>query len=185
MEVLKYRKDANSPWQSLIGIKGERGEAGYTPVKGVDYFTEEEVNEIIQAAAAGGGELGDAFATVEYVDTYYIELMNVKADVKDVYSKTEVDGLLANLPTGGEAPDLSGYVTDEELAQAIGGIVHPTPDLSDYITEDELNGKLYATTTYVNQQIAQIQHPTTDLSNYYTKSEVEALIPPSGEEVSY
>lgn len=184
MEVLKYRKDANSPWQSLIGLKGDKGEDGYTPVKGLDYFTEEEVNEIIQAAAAGGGEIGDGFATIEYVDTYYTELSNTKADVKDVYTKTEVDGLLANLPTG-ETPDLSGYVTDGELAEAIANIEHPTPDLSEYITESELNGKLFATTTYVNQQIAGIQHPQPDLTNYYTKSEVEALIPPSGEEVSY
>ena len=59
MEVLKYRKDANSPWQSIVALKGEpgkdgaqgpqgiqgepgkdgaKGADGYTPVKGVDYF---------------------------------------------------------------------------------------------------------------------------------------------------
>ena len=53
MEILKYRKDANSPWQdiaAIVGPMGPQGEPGkdgangidgkdgYTPVKGVDYF---------------------------------------------------------------------------------------------------------------------------------------------------
>lgn len=28
MEVLKYRKDANSPWQSIVALKGEPGKDG-------------------------------------------------------------------------------------------------------------------------------------------------------------
>jgi hypothetical protein len=65
MEILKYRKDANSPWQDVVALIGPQGEPGkdglngidgkdgkdgingkdgangkdgYTPVKGVDYF---------------------------------------------------------------------------------------------------------------------------------------------------
>lgn len=41
MPVIKYRVDKNSPWNSLVAIKGEPGEPGkdgYTPIKGVDYF---------------------------------------------------------------------------------------------------------------------------------------------------
>ena len=33
--------------QGPEGPKGEKGEDGYTPVKGVDYFTEEELNELL------------------------------------------------------------------------------------------------------------------------------------------
>lgn len=40
MEILKYRKDANSPWQDIIAIKGEPGEKG-EPGKFAD-LTEEE-----------------------------------------------------------------------------------------------------------------------------------------------
>lgn len=28
MEVLKYRKDINSPWQEIVAIKGDKGEDG-------------------------------------------------------------------------------------------------------------------------------------------------------------
>ena len=35
--------------QGPQGEKGETGEAGYTPVKGVDYFTDTEKGEMIQA----------------------------------------------------------------------------------------------------------------------------------------
>ena len=44
------------------GPQGEKGEDGYTPIKGVDYFTEEEVNEI------------------KYDDTEIKESMNTKVD---------------------------------------------------------------------------------------------------------
>lgn len=71
MEILKYRKDVNSPWQDIIAIKGDKGEQGlpgetgpqgeqgpagvngtngsdgYTPVKGTDYWTETDKQEII------------------------------------------------------------------------------------------------------------------------------------------
>lgn len=32
--------------QGIPGEKGDKGEPGYTPVKGVDYFTDEEIAEI-------------------------------------------------------------------------------------------------------------------------------------------
>ena len=57
MEILKYRKDVNSPWQDIVALVGPQGEPGkdglngkdgvngkdgYTPVKGVDYFDGEQ-----------------------------------------------------------------------------------------------------------------------------------------------
>lgn len=64
MEILKYRKDVDSPWQDIIAIKGDRGEPGlpgetgpqgadgYTPVKGTDYWTETDKQEIINEVLA-------------------------------------------------------------------------------------------------------------------------------------
>lgn len=40
MNIINYRESADSPWQSIPAIKGE------TPVKGVDYWTEEDKAEI-------------------------------------------------------------------------------------------------------------------------------------------
>lgn len=91
MEVLKYRKDANSPWQEILAIKGDKGEPGakgdkgeqgiqgeqglqgiqgiqgiqgepgkdgadgqdgYTPVRGTDYWTEQDKSEIVSSVLA-------------------------------------------------------------------------------------------------------------------------------------
>ena len=67
MDILKYRKDVDSPWQDIIAIKGDRGEPGlpgetgpqgiqgadgYTPVKGTDYWTETDKQEIINEVLA-------------------------------------------------------------------------------------------------------------------------------------
>lgn len=49
MAVLKIR-DADGNVQELLvikGNKGDKGENGYTPVKGVDYFTEADKSEIV------------------------------------------------------------------------------------------------------------------------------------------
>ena len=58
MNILKIRKDKNSPWIDIAAIKGEPGprgkkgepgQKGDTPVKGIDYFTEADKQELIQA----------------------------------------------------------------------------------------------------------------------------------------
>ena len=45
--ILKVR-DENGNVQEILVIKGDNG---YTPVKGVDYFTEDEVNSVATQAA--------------------------------------------------------------------------------------------------------------------------------------
>lgn len=44
--------DGITPWVNLPyfkGPKGDNGTDGYTPIKGVDYFTEAEIKEIVNA----------------------------------------------------------------------------------------------------------------------------------------
>lgn len=71
MPVIKYRESAGEPWTKLYGIVGPAGPAGAdgspgaagkdgingkdgkdgkTPVKGVDYMTEEDITDIALAA---------------------------------------------------------------------------------------------------------------------------------------
>jgi hypothetical protein len=45
-EVLTLKGDKGDP-----GSKGDKGDPGYTPVKGVDYFTEDDKAEIVEAVA--------------------------------------------------------------------------------------------------------------------------------------
>ena len=76
MNILKIRNDANSPWTDIValvgpvgpagpmGPQGERGlqgiqgqtgpqgPAGYTPVRGTDYWTDADKQEIINAVIA-------------------------------------------------------------------------------------------------------------------------------------
>lgn len=59
--------------------------------------------------------------------------------------------------------------------KATGGTV----DLSDYYTKEETNEQIQIAVNGIEIP----EQP--DLSNYYTKSEIDALIPASGEEVSY
>ena len=74
MEILKYRKDANSPWQdiaAIVGPMGPQGEPGkdgangidgkdgYTPIKGVDYFDGEPGPAGKDGAPGEKGEKGD------------------------------------------------------------------------------------------------------------------------------
>lgn len=58
----------------VVGSQGEPGADGYTPVKGVDYFTEEDKQEIAEAAAelveeAGGGQAASVLAKNVYFES--------------------------------------------------------------------------------------------------------------------
>lgn len=59
MYILNVRENANSPWQTIDALVGP------TPIKGKDYFTEEEINQIKEDVA---NMVDDDFATKDYVD---------------------------------------------------------------------------------------------------------------------
>lgn len=69
------------------------------------------------------------------------------------------------------------YVGSEEPAEDVLIWLDPQGEASDNL----------ATKEYVDEAIAAIEipEPEVDLSNYYTKEEINAMIPASGEEVSY
>lgn len=52
MSVLKVRSNSNDTWKEIITIKGDPGKDGKTPVKGTDYFTEEDKTELVNAVLA-------------------------------------------------------------------------------------------------------------------------------------
>lgn len=53
MEVLKYRLDAESPWQEIIAIKGDKGDPGLTEAEVIALIRKE-----IEAAGGTGGNTG-------------------------------------------------------------------------------------------------------------------------------
>ena len=50
MEILKIK--INGVWQTVPAIKGDKGDPGTTPVKGVDYYTEADKQEMLQLVLA-------------------------------------------------------------------------------------------------------------------------------------
>ncbi len=52
MEILKYRDSKTSEWKTVVAMKGENGKDGLTPVKGVDYNTEEDKQELVNRVLA-------------------------------------------------------------------------------------------------------------------------------------
>ena len=137
MYILKVRENANSPWQLIDVLVGPRGEKGYTPVKGVDYFTQEDIDFIVAEVEKGN------YATVEYVDQQIENIPEV--DLSNYYTKEQVDTAVKNVEV-----DLTGYATEEYVENAVKDV------------EVDLTG--YATETYVNTAISKI--PTTDLTGY-------------------
>lgn len=51
--------------QGLQGERGETGEAGYTPIKGKDYFTDAEIAEIKQECTYDDTEISSRVTTLE------------------------------------------------------------------------------------------------------------------------
>lgn len=205
MYILKVRENANSPWQLIDVLVGPRGKDGHTPIKGVDYFTQEDIDFIVAEVEKGN------YATVEYVDSMIENIPEV--DLSNYYTKEQVDqAISADLGDYALKTDLTGLATEEYVENAVKDV------------EVDLTG--YATETYVNDKIAEAQIggeidlsayaktadlakvatsgnyndlsnlptiPSTtglatteyvdnavrnvDLTDYYTKSQVEALIP--------
>ena len=115
------------------------------------------------------------------IQDYFVE-HPVEVDLTGYATEEYVDNAIAAIPEPDlskyalktEIPSTSGLATTKYVDEKFNSIEVPDVDLSNYYTKKE-----------VNDAIANIDIPDVDLSNYYTKAEIDALIPASGEEVSY
>lgn len=102
----------------------------------------------------------------------------------NVYSKSEIDDLLANYtPSGGSPGDLSNYYTKQELTQLLNGKAD-TSDLDDYVLQTDLAN--VATSGNYNDLTNKPTIPdvsnfitieVNNLYNYYTKTQIDNKIP--------
>lgn len=69
MAVTKIR-DKNGVFQSMLSIKGENG---YTPIKGTDYYTPEEKAELVQEIEQTA--IGDIDAALDHIIAIQNELI--------------------------------------------------------------------------------------------------------------
>nr|DAT88691.1 MAG TPA: hypothetical protein [Caudoviricetes sp.] len=94
-----------------------------------------------------------------YDDTSIKQLIANKADINNVYSKSEVDAKFDNI----EPADLSDYYTKNEVDKKIDDAVTGEIDLSDYYKKNEVDNKL--------SEKANISD-VPDISNLATKTEL-------------
>lgn len=91
----EYVNDAIRDIELTPGPVGPKGEDGYTPIKGVDYFDGKD------GVDGAPGKDGKDYVLTE-ADKEEIAGMVPGADVdlSDYYTKEEIDDLLSNLPVG-------------------------------------------------------------------------------------
>lgn len=179
MYILKVRENANSPWQLIDVLVGPRGKDGHTPIKGVDYFTQEDIDFIVAEVEKGN------YATVEYVDSMIENIPEV--DLSNYYTKEQVDqAISADLGDYALKTDLTGLATEEYVEKAVEDVevdltgYAKTADLATVATTGNYNDLAnlptipsttgLATEEYVNNKVSGI-----DLSEYAKTTDIPSL----------
>lgn len=134
-----------------------------------DYITSTKLGEELAKIPSSGTVTLDEDKVNELIDNKITTLdldskFSSKANVSDVYTKSEVDGKLATVSAGGSV-SLDGYVREEALTNlATKDELNSKADSSELATlatKDEVNAKLDSSTY------------TTDKATFATKSEIE------------
>lgn len=140
------------------GVDGIDGQDGYTPVKGVDYFTEADIESLNIPTKVSDltNDSGFITNTVNNLTNYYLK--------SETYNKSEVDTLIANVNS-----------FNVEIVQSL-----PTTDIdlhTIYLVPKTGSGTdVYNEYIYINNNWELIGNTAVDLSNYYTKSETDTLL---------
>ena len=121
---------------------GNKGKEGYTPVKTVDYWTDNDKAEMVAETVAA----------------------IPPTDLSNYYTKAQTNTAIKNaqpdLTPYAEKTELEGLATETYVSNAIAAI--PPTDLSNYYTKTQTNSKIttslsgYAKETYVNTKIADL-----------------------------
>lgn len=139
----------------LVNTQGSPGKDGYTPIKGVDYFTEADKREFTAEVEDNLKPTLDLKADKAYVDEELVK----KADKLDIPTKTSeldndsnfitsidiegkadlsyVDEELGKKADKSEIPSLDGYVKDTDYASATkGGVIKVSSATGTEVTSD-------------------------------------------------
>lgn len=145
--------------QGEKGDKGDTGDDGYTPIKGVDYFTAEDIASLNIPAKVSDltNDTGFITNTVNNLTNYYTS--------SNTYTKTEVNDLISTVGS-----------LNIEVVQTL-----PTQDISTstiYLVPNSSQGtnNYYDEYIYVSNTWELIGSTQVDLSNYYTKTQVDTLL---------
>ena len=147
----------------LNSLQGEPGPAGHTPVKSVDYYTEEEKQEIIQEASKKvivPTKTSDLENDSGFVTNIVNDLVNYHLK-SEVYTKEEVQSLL-------------GRISSLELIKVD---VLPIEDIKTsaiYLVPSERSeeNNIYTEYIYMDNKWEVIGNTSIDLSQYALKTEI-------------
>ena len=130
---------ANPIYQGPQGPQGPAGNDGKTPVKGVDYFTSDDKQEIVKEVIENIGE--------------------VNVDLTDYYTKQETDAAIQ-----AAKPDLTEYALKTDIPSLDGyALKTDIPSLDGYAkTTDIPDTSSFVTETRVNELIAQAMPASTE-----------------------
>ena len=167
MEILKYRKDINSPWQDIVAIVGPQGpqgepgkdgangmdgKDGYTPIKGVDYFDgepgpagkdgEQGPQGIPGEPGKDGKDGENGFITVDELPEATADIAGEIYKVDGRYYQATTGTVWRNVEIGDAVTKTSVWydITEEELA-SLGDTSKAGNIFSDYWTDAAHNGR--------------------------------------------
>ncbi len=196
MELAKWTKGEKGD-KGDKGDKGEKGDKGDTPIKGVDYFTDADIEEITDKAKADVD--GMVQAVDKRVDVLKQELTAEGASRKasDESLKSEIETETTDRKTADtaleskltaetdarEKADLDLLSKISEIPKFAIKVVDalPTTDISDttvYLlkTSETETGNLYTEYIHVDGAWEELGTQDVDLSDYYQKEEVDSAL---------
>ena len=160
---------------SSANLKGEKGDPGKTPQKYVDYWTEEDKQEIISEIPVP--DL-DGYATEEYVDKQIANAQlgsgsgSGSVDLSSYYTKSETNEVIQDAiekieltpgPKGDTPQKYIDYFTEEDVSEIVERVVDNIPE-----TDVDLEG--YATEQWVSDKYQVKGNYLTEVPEEYAKS---------------
>ena len=158
---------------NILAIVGEEGVL----------YTSSNNREMSGTMESQGGYNTDPVdsARIDALEGDIAKLTTEKADANDVYTKTEVNSLLAGVDV-----DLTGYASESYVANYVATYA-PTPDLSGYVSKSELTQQSYLSNIgdiYLNRNFTnnKLYFGNNELSTYLSKSGtgMNAFLPSAG-----
>lgn len=164
---------------SIPVIKGDRGEKGetgspgrdgtngYSPVKGLDYFTDDEIDEITRNAAQQSADIvtNDINNKIEDDLTDYYKK-------NETYNRTEIDNKISTIPK-------YEHIVVDQL---------PTTNISTeavyLVPSESTESDMYKEYIYINGKWELIGIQEGDLSNFYNKNEIDGKFTESNNKIT-
>lgn len=159
-----------------------RGPQGKTPVKGVDYFTQEDINDIVAQIEGGEGIDLSSYATKVYVDEAVESIEIPETDLTDYATKIYVDSAIEGVVVEETDPTVPSWAKQPNkptyTAQEVGALPANTALFSGNYNDLTNKPTIPVVPTNVSSFTNDAGYLTThqSLTDYATKSYVETAI---------